>query len=376
MDFALNKEQEMFRSVIRKYLNSVEQTKAARHFMEGDNKPFQEAWQGLAEIGAMAINVPEEFDGADFGQLDTVPALEEIGRALLPGVYLETVGLAVPLLKKYGTEEQKAAYLPEIAAGTRSVSLAWLEPETVGYEIEDIQMKARIDEDTICLTGSKTLVPDGNVADTFIIPVRTAEDCISLVIVDVKNVNGITARELSNVDETRGLAEVTFENVKVSANQVLGPLHEGWSVLQEGLLHLNASVAASMVGGIERVVEMAAEYAITREQFGQPIGRFQAIKHRIAEMKIDFEMARSLTYYANWAIDHNAPDRVAAVAGARAFAAEAYIRTSGHNIQIHGGIGFTTEIDCHMYLKRARSLENYLGSVQDYHELVTEGLGW
>lgn len=375
MDFALSKEQELFRNSIRKYFNSVEQTRSARLFIEGNERAYQEAWKGLAELGCMAVNISEDYDGAGLAQIDLVPALEEIGRALLPGVYLETVGFAVPMLERFGTEEQKKKYLPKIALGQRTFSVAWLELHSVGYGFEDIQLEADLNGDWFHLAGVKTLVPHGDEADTLIVPVRTEVDGISLLLID-RSEHEFICKPLDSVDETRRVVEVAFKEIHVPVGQLLGPLHEGWTVLQDGLLHLNAALAAQMVGGMERVVEMAAEYANTRQQFGQPIGRFQAIKHRIAEMKIDFEMARSLSYYANWALDSHTPDKVAAVSSARAFATEAFIRTAGQNIQIHGGIGFTTEIDCHLYLKRARALENYLGSIQDYHELIAEGLGW
>jgi alkylation response protein AidB-like acyl-CoA dehydrogenase len=179
-----------------------------------------------------------------------------------------------------------------------------------------------------------------------------------------------------NIDETRQLAEITLENVKIRQEQLIGPLHKGWDVLQEGLLAVNAALASVMVGGMEAVVEMAAEYAKIREQFGQPIGRFQAIKHKIVDMKMDLETARSLAYYANWALESQAEDRVQAISSARLFAGEAFNRVAAHNIQIHGGIGFTEEIDCHLYVKRARFYENYLGSTQDYYEKAATALGW
>ncbi|WP_259455561.1 acyl-CoA dehydrogenase family protein [Bacillus sp. PK3_68] len=142
------------------------------------------------------------------------------------------------------------------------------------------------------------------------------------------------------------------------------------------MIAVNAALASVMVGGMEAIVEMAAEYAKIREQFGQPIGRFQAIKHKIVDMKVDLEMARSLAYYANWALENEPEDRVQAIVCARLFAAEAYNKAAANNIQIHGGIGFTEEIDCHLYVKRARFYENYLGSTQSYYEKAAAALGW
>lgn len=179
-----------------------------------------------------------------------------------------------------------------------------------------------------------------------------------------------------NMDETRLLAEVTFHNVQVSSQQIVGTVHQGWDALQESLLSFNAALCSTIVGSVEKIVETAVEYATIREQFNQPIGRFQAIKHRLVDMKMDLETARSLAYYANWAIESNAEDKVEAVSSARLFATEAFIKVASQSIQIHGGIGFTEEIDCHLYVKRARFYENYLGSTQQYYEQTAVALGW
>ena len=170
--------------------------------------------------------------------------------------------------------------------------------------------------------------------------------------------------------------EVIFNEVRVPKSQVLGPENAGWGILQKGLIHLNAALCATMVGGIDRVVEMSAEYGKTREQFGQPIGRFQAVKHKIVEMKVDLESSRSLSYYASWAVENQTEDMVEAVALASSFVKEAYIRSSAKNVQIHGGMGFTWEFDCHLFVKRARALEHYLGSPSSHREIAAVEMGW
>lgn len=375
MDFALSKEQELFRSSIRKFLNSVEQTKVARSYIEGDDRLFKESWNGLAALGTMGIMISEDYGGLGFNQIDLVPAIEELGRILYPGIFVETIGFAAPLIERYGTEQQKDKYLPEIASGTRTMSLAWLEPNTMGYEQNDIQTTAIKSGHSLTIKGVKTLVPEGKTADTLIVPVKTDGDKVSLVLINQRDYQ-LNTSNLQCVDGTRNLAEINLNHVQVSLEQVLGPMNEGWNILQEGLLHLNAALAASLVGGLDRVVEMAVDYANTREQFGHPIGRYQSIKHRIVDMKVDLETARSLTYYANWAIDQDVDDKLAAVAGARAFATEVFLKAAGHNVQIHGGIGYTSEVDCHLYLKRAISMESYLGSIEDYYEQVALGKKW
>ncbi|MGM9923081.1 MAG: acyl-CoA dehydrogenase family protein [Bacillus sp. (in: firmicutes)] len=378
MDFSLNQEQELFRTYVRKYLDDVGQTKIAREFIEGQTASLKTLQAGLAELGCTGINVPEEYGGMGLGALDLVPVLEETGRALIPGLYLETNALAVPLLEKYGTKQQKDKYLPAVVAGEHTFTLAWLEPNG-SYKPSDIKLKAKAKGDALILNGMKTLVPEAELADSLLVLVRTGEgesqDGITLVIIDRTDAD-LQMQSQKNIDGTRLLARVSFEDAVVSREQILGAVDQGWDVIQDGLLSFNAALCSSIVGGMERIVEMAAEYATIREQFGQPIGRFQAIKHRIVDMKLDLETARSLAYYANWAVESKADDRVEAIASARIFATEAYIRVASHNIQIHGGIGFTEEIDCHLYVKRARFYENYLGSTEQYYEQAASALGW
>ncbi|OCA86800.1 acyl-CoA dehydrogenase family protein [Bacillus sp. FJAT-27986] len=378
MDFSLNEEQEMFRGSVRKYLDGAGQTKIAREMAKNNTKLLTKTWKGLAQLGCMGITVKEEYGGAELTTVDQVPVLEELGRALLPGLYLETVAFAAPMIEKFGTTEQKEKYLPGIADGSRTISLAWLEPGKC-FNLNNIQMTAKFDGDSMILNGSKTLVPEGNLADTYLVLVRSESETdgkgISFVLVD-RNDDGVDYRVLQAMDETRHLTEVNFKNVIVSNSRILGELHRGEDAIEEGLLYLNAALTSIMVGGMDKIVEMCAEYAKIRVQFGQPIGRFQAIKHRIADMKLDLETARSLSYYAVWALDEKAEDAAVAVNSARAFITEAYLRLAGHGIQIHGGIGVTEEIDCHLYLKRAQYYQTYLGNSRLYREKAATALNW
>lgn len=378
MDFALNEEQTLFQTSIRQFLESKGDLNIARNYMEGKSGVLEEVWKGLGDLGYMGITVPESYGGLGLGDLTLVPILEEMGRAVIPGPFPETVAFAVPLIDKYGTEEQKKRYLSEIADGKRKVTLALYE---TGGEIspEQIQLKAKESGEEFVLKGQKFLVPHGDIADTIIVPVRTggsnSEYGITLLMVDTDKVKlGYQAK--TSIDETRKMVTVHFDEVRVSKAQVLGPVHAGWSLLQRGLYHLNAAWCSTMVGGIERVVQMASDYAKTREQFGQPIGRFQAVKHKIVNMKLDLECARSLSYYASWALENEAEDMIEAAALATSFSTEAFIKAASSNIQVHGGMGFTWEYDCHLFLKRARSLENHLGSPEAHREIAALEMGW
>ena len=377
MDFALSEEQEMFRTYLRKFLEKQGQTDIAREFIQKNTTVLDTALAGLAELGVTAVNIPENYEGLGLGNVDLIPVFEEIGRALLPGALLETLALAVPLLEKYGTEKQKSKYLPEIAAGNRTMTLAWLEPNG-DYAPEDVQCTAVLNNNKLMVNGTKELVPDADLVDTFLTVVRTSDsngkDGLSLLLIDKTEDMQVDLQQC--LDESKHLAKITFDNHSVSKEQVLGETGQGWQLLEEGLLHLNSALSSMLTGGMDRVVEMATEYAKIREQFGGPIGRFQAVKHPIVDMKVELESARSLSYYAAWALENDEKDKAAAIYSARSFATEAFIRAASQNIQIHGGIGFTEEIDCHLFLKRSRFYENYLGSDLSFNEKIATALGW
>lgn len=377
MDFSLTKDQEMFRTHIKKVLEDFEQTKVTRDVIKGDTASNEALNRTLAEMGVTAITVPEKYDGLELEALDLVPTYEELGRALAPGLLMETASLVVPLIKKYGSDEQKQRYLPAIATGEQVYSVATMEPKR-DFSPAGIQASLTASDEGYVLNGVKTAIPHGEAATGLLVLARTneedARDGLSLIIID--DLSGITLKKLQAIDPAKQLVEATFDNVSIHQEQVLGEVDQGWTQLQEGLLHFNAALSTYIVGAMESVVEMATEYAKIREQFGQPIGRFQAIKHSIVDMKVDLDIARSLSYYANWVLETNEPDRVAAVYSARTYATEKFINVSEHNIQVHGGIGFTEEIDCHLYVKRARYYQHYLGSTDFYENEVANSLGW
>jgi alkylation response protein AidB-like acyl-CoA dehydrogenase len=378
MDFALNEEQILFQKQTRQFLVEKGDLTIPRSYMEGNEQILEDLWKGLGELGYMGITISEEYDGLGLGDLTLVPILEEMGRLIIPGPYPETVAFAVPLLEANGTEDQKQKYLPAIAEGKRKFTLAVLE-DSGELSPSNVQLKAKVKGDHYVLQGEKILVPHGDIADTLILAVRTggrnSEYGVSLLLVDKDQVILETKKQIS-MDETRKMVKLTFNEVRVPKSQLLGQENVGWGILQSGLIHLNAALSSTMVGGMDRVVEMSTEYAIAREQFGQPIGRFQSIKHRIVDMKVDLESSRSLSYYASWAIENKTEDMVEAVSLARSFIMESYLRATRANIQIHGGIGFTWEFDCHLFLKRAGSLENYLGSPEYHREVAAVELGW
>lgn len=377
MDFSLTEEQEMFRGHIRKMLDKFGGTQVARDMIDNNPESLKKVYSTLAELGCSGINIPEEYDGMDLDALDLVPTFEEMGRSLVPGLFMETSALAVPILKKYGTDEQKQNYLPGVATGEKLISFAALEPFN-DFSPAGIQCELAQKDGQWLLNGTKTLVPEAELADAFLLLVRTnkehTEDGLTLVLID--KTDALTIESQSSFDEAKHVAKIEFTNLVITPEQIIGEVDKGWEQLQEGLLYFNAALSSYIVGAMENVVNMATEYAKIREQFGQAIGRFQAIKHSIVNMKVNLEIARSLSHYANWVVDTDEFDREAAVYSARTYATEKFIEVSAHNIQIHGGIGFTEEIDCHLFVKRARYYNQYLGSTSFYQEKVVSSLGW
>ncbi|ARD46914.1 acyl-CoA dehydrogenase family protein [Sporosarcina sp. P33] len=376
MDFSLTEDQEMFRGHIRKMLDTFGGTQVAREMIENKPENLKKLYHTLAELGCMAINIPEEYGGLDLESLDLVPTYEELGRSLVPGLFMETNALAVPILKKYGTDAQKQNYLSAVAAGETHISFAALEPFH-DFSPQGIQCTLQQKDGQYVLNGTKILVPEAELAEAFLLLVRTSgdqEDGLALVLIDKTDELSITKQ--ASFDEAKHVAKLDFTDYTITEEQIVGEADKGWANLQEGLLYFNAALSSYMVGAMESVVSMAADYANIREQFGQKIGRFQAIKHSIVDMKVHLEIARSLSYYANWVADTDEADREAAVYSARTYTTEKFIEASAQNIQIHGGIGFTEEIDCHLYVKRARYYDQYLGSTPFYQEKVVASLGW
>ena len=369
MDFALSEEQELFRTAIRKYMTDLGKTDGARAVIDDKLDVVKDVTAGLAEMGISAIPISEDHDGLGLGALDLVPVFEETGRVLLPGIQLETLTLAVPLLESYGTKVQQSHWLPKIASGDCTVSVAWYE-ENKGLTPKSFSSVAAKTPGGYTVTGTKTLVPVLGNPDVFITCAQTAEGK-SLFLIQASDVS--SQKTLSVMDETQRLADLTFDQAPA---ELLGEPGDAASMLDEALLHFNAALCSTMVGGMDEIVHTTAEYAKIRTQFNQPIGRFQAVKHGIVNMKLDLETARSLSYYAAWAVENNADDKISAVHTARSFISKAFIKSAGASIQLHGGIGFTEELDIQLYLKRARYYENYLGSVRESRKKAAHSLGW
>jgi alkylation response protein AidB-like acyl-CoA dehydrogenase len=367
MNFDFSDEQKQLRDEARKFLAEKCPPKTVRRVLDGGQPYDRELWKGLADMGFLGVAIPESFGGAGAGHLELCVIAEEIGRALAPVPFSSTVYLAAEAILLAGSDAQKQKWLPAIASGTAIGTLALFEgagnPSPAAIKLSASGGN---------LNGVKKPVPDGAIADFAIVAARAGssgrETDISLFLVDMK-AEGVEAGVLTNVDPSRGQAELTFKNCKA---EPLGAANEGWSIVCQVLDHAAVLMAFEQVGGADRALEMGRDYALDRVAFGRPIGSFQAIKHMLADMYVAATLARSNCYYGAWALSTNASELPEAAAAARISATQAFQHCAKNNIQVHGGMGFTWEFDCHMYYRRANATALSLGSLSYWEDALID----
>jgi alkylation response protein AidB-like acyl-CoA dehydrogenase len=367
MNFDFSDDQKQLRDEARKYLAEHSSPKAVREVLDG-NAPYDKAlWKGLAEMGFLGVAIPEDFGGAGAGHLELCVIAEEIGRALAPVPFSSTVYLAAEALMLAGSDAQKQKWLPKIASGEAIGTLALFEGKG-----NPSPQAIKLTASNGILNGVKRPVPDGAIADFAIVAARTGssgrETDVSLFIVDLKG-EGVEVKALTNIDPTRSQAEITFKNCKA---EPLGRANEGWSIVTQVLDRAAVLIAFEQVGGADRALEMGRDYALDRIAFGRPIGSFQAVKHMLADMYVSATLARSNCYYGAWALSTNASELPEAAASARISATQAFQHCAKNNIQVHGGMGFTWEFDCHMYYRRANALALGLGSLSYWEDALID----
>ncbi len=374
MDFAFSEEQEMLRGQARDFLAKECSSKYVRQQMESPDAYDPGLWRKLADLGWTGLGIPEQYGGVGTF-LDLAVVLEEAGRALLPGPFLATMGLAVPVLLEAGDEAQKKKVLAAVAAGQARATLALTEA-TGRWDADGIALSAQPARGGWRLEGAKLFVPDAAAADFLVVAARTrgsGEKGVTLLLVEGRP-KGLSLEPLKTLDMTRRWYQVRFDAVELPAGALLGQAGAGWPQLRRALDWATAAICAEMVGGAQHVLGTSTEYAKTRHQFGKPIGIYQGVSHKLADMLLEVESARSATYYAAWAVDADAPDRSLATSVAKAYTSDAYRRAAGNGIQVHGGIGFTWEHDMHLYFKRAKASEVTLGDAAYHRELVAQHL--
>jgi acyl-CoA dehydrogenase len=357
MNFDFSEDQKQLRDQARRFLTEKSPPKAVRQVLEGKAPYDRELWKGFAALGFLGVAIPEEYGGTGAGHLELAVIAEEIGRANAAVPVSSSIYLAAEAIMLAGSEAQKEKWLPKLASGELIGTLALFEG-TGGIAPKAI--KATFAGGTI--DGVKSPVHDGEIADLAIVVARTGssgrESDIGLFVVDLKG-KGVERKAVQNLDPTRQQAEIKFSG---AAAEPLGRAGEGWSNLKHVLDHAAVLIAFEQLGGADRALEMGRDYALDRIAFGRPIGSFQAVKHILADMYVSATLARSNCYYGAWALSTNSSELAEAAAAARISATEAFQHCSKQNIQVHGGMGFTWEFDCHLYYRRSATLALALGS--------------
>lgn len=372
MKFAFTDEQEQFRSILRRFLEDKSPATEVRRLMETDEGCDREVWRRLSgELGLTAIHIPETYGGQGFGYVELGIALEEMGRVLLCAPYFASTVLAATAILNAGTEDQKRALLPAIAAGDTIATLAIAE-DSGQWNGAGVAATAVPSDGKYRLDGVKSFVLDGYTADLVVVLARAPDsrgnEGLSLFTV-AGDAKGLMRRPLETIDPTRKLARIELRSV---SGELLGDAGGAAAPIARTLDLAAIALANEMVGGAETLRAAAIAYAEMRMQFGRPIASFQSLKHKAADMLVDVELARSAAYYAAEAADENDPDLPALASLAKARASEAYMQTAIHAIQIHGGIGFTWDNDTHLWFKRAKSSEVFLGDPAYHRELLMQ----
>ncbi|HET7652544.1 MAG TPA: acyl-CoA dehydrogenase family protein [Acidimicrobiales bacterium] len=370
MNFAFSEEQEELRRTVRSFLEQKSPESEVRRLMETTEGYDPSVWKQMGEqLGLQGLAIPEEFGGSGYSYVELGVVLEEMGRSLLCAPYFSTVVLAANTLLHCGDESAQKEYLPGIASGETVATLAFTEPSG-RWDADGIQMQASGSGDSWTLDGEKMFVIDGHTADLLLVAARTGAG-ISLFAVP-SDASGVTRTPLSTMDQTRKQAKVEFSGTPA---RLVGTDGAGWDTLDRVLDLAAVGLAAEQVGGAQKCLEMSVEYAKVRVQFGRPIGSFQAIKHKCADMLLEVESAKSAAYYAMWAASELNDELPVVASLAKAYCSDAYFHAAAENIQIHGGIGFTWEHPAHLYFKRAKSSELLLGDPTYHRELLAQRIG-
>ncbi|MCP5028017.1 MAG: acyl-CoA/acyl-ACP dehydrogenase [Actinomycetia bacterium] len=367
MNFAFSEEQEQLRGFVRSFLEEKSPEAAVREQMDTEQGYDNAVWSQMGEqMGLQGLIVPEEYGGQGYGYVELTVVLEEMGRALLCAPYFSTVVLAANALIHSGDDAAKSAHLPGIASGETVAALAFTE-ENGKWDESGVTATADADGK---ISGTKSFVLDGHTADLLIVAARSAAG-VSLYTVD-PTAGGVTRTALSTMDQTRKQAKIELDGAQ---GTLVGADGGGWDILGTVLDLAAVGLAAEQVGGAQACLDMAVEYAKVRVQFGRPIGSFQAIKHKCADMLLEVESAKSAAYYAGWCASEMNDELPSVASLAKAYCSDAYFHSAAENIQIHGGIGFTWEHPAHLYFKRAKSSELLFGDPTYHRELLAQRIG-
>jgi alkylation response protein AidB-like acyl-CoA dehydrogenase len=373
MNLGISAEQRELRESVRRFLTERAPLTRVRELMEIPDGTDPDVWrQASAQLGLPGIAVPEEYGGAGFSFAEQAIVLEELGAALFTGPYLAGAVLAATALLASDDTEAKKDLLPGIAAGETVATLAFTE-DGGSWEPASIRLAAtKTTENGWRLDGHKSFVLDGHAADLILVVAATGTGGTLSLFAVAGTANGLTRRPLPTLDQTRKLARLAFDRTPA---RLIGEPGAARAMLDHTLDVAAVALAAEQLGGAQRALDMAVAYAKVRQQFGRPIGSFQAIKHRCADLLLEVESLRSAVGYAAAAVAAGSAEVAVLAPLLKAYASEVYSHVAGENIQIHGGIGFTWEHDAHLYLKRAKASELFLGDASYHRERLATRIG-
>ncbi len=370
MDFAFSEEQEELRRAVGRFLADKSPEPEVRRLMATTEGYDPAVWEQMAaQLGLQSLAIPEEYGGAGFGFVELVVVLEEMGSALLCAPFFSSAVLAAHALTTSGDEKAKVRWLPGIASGETIATLALTE-DSGSWDLDAVQLDARRDGGGWVLDGHKSFVLDGHVATLLLVVGRTAEG-LGLFALE-GDAPGLVRTPLLTMDQTRKQARLEFSRTPA---ELLGRAGEAGPGIAKTLQLAAVALAAEQVGGAQHCLDSSVEYAKTRIQFGRPIGSFQAVKHKCADLLLEVESARSAAYYAGWAAAEDNDELPLVASLAKSYCSETYFHAAAENIQIHGGIGFTWEHDAHLYFKRAKSSELLFGDPTYHRELLAQRIG-
>ncbi len=371
MDFDLNEQQEMLKTAARDFLANECPKDHVKEMARNEKGYSPELWRKMADLGWQGLIFPEEYGGLGGNHLDLAVLMEEMGRACLPGPFFPTVVLGGLFVLNAGSDEQKRDLLGQVSQGTTILTLALTEA-SASYEAAAVTVEAVVDNEGYVINGAKLFVPDAHLADYLICIARTGrgltpEEGITAFLVDTGSA-GIECTLLKTIAGDK-LCEVVFDKVRIPAGNVIGEVGAAWAPLEETLQQARVAKCAEMVGGGQQVLEMAAEYTLDRMIFGRPLGSFPVIQHHIANMKIDVDGYRFLTYEAAWKLSEGLPCAME-IHMAKGWASDAYRRVTALGQQVFGGVGFIEDHDMPLYFKRAKAAEVTLGDATFHRERV------
>lgn len=362
MNFDFSDDQKLLQQTVRDYLAEHASLAVCREVLEGDAPYKKELWSGAAEMGWLGTVIPEEFGGAGFGHLELAMIAEELGRALAPIPFASSVYLATEAILQAGTDAQKREYLPKLANGDAIGTFAWTERPGQN-SVEAIAAKVAGGK----LSGTKLPVADGDVAHFAVVAALSDKD-VSLYLVDLTG-DGVQRKALQSFDPSRSVARIDFDSAPA---ELLGEDGRGAELASRLLDRAAVLMAFEQLGAAEACFEGTKEFTLGRYAFGRPVGSFQAIKHRLADMWCELELARSNAYYGAWALSGDEPELPVAACISRIQATEALDLISEEMVQMHGGVGYTWEYDCHLFYRRAKALGSVLGSCAAWKDKLVD----